>query len=86
MAHLKKLSNWCAERRSDVKLHFAKTGTQVTNDPDATVDIWVTGGIQFSNGKAYSYVITMGTGNRNRAFARNLHSSQLGAPLLGNAL
>ncbi len=83
---LKKLSNWCAERRSDVKLHFAKTGTQVTNDPDATVDIWVTGGIQFSNGKAYSYVITMGTGNRNRAFARNLHSSQLGAPLLETLL
>lgn len=79
---LKKLSNWCAARNSDVKLHFAKTGTQVTNDPDATVDIWVAGGIQFSNGKSYSYVITLGTGNRNRAFARKLHSAQLGAPIL----
>jgi len=79
---LKKLSNWCAARNRDVNLHFAKTGTQVTKDPDATVDVWVTGGIQFSNGKAYSYVITVGTGNRNRAFARKLHSAQLGAPLL----
>lgn len=79
---LKAASNWCAERRNDVKLHFAKTGTQVTLDPDATVDVWVTGGIQFANGKAYSYVITIGTGNRNRPFARKLHSAQLGAPLL----
>lgn len=79
---LKKASNWCAARRKDVKLHFAKTGTQVTADPDATVDVWVSGGIQFSNGKAYSYVITVGTGNRNRAWARKLHSTQVGAPLL----
>lgn len=83
---LKKLSNWCAARRSDVKLHFAKTGTQVTTDPDATVDVWLSGGIQFSNGKAYSYVITIGTGNRNRPFARNLHAAQLGAPLLKTLL
>lgn len=79
---LKKLSNWCAARNRDVKLHFAKTGTQVTKDPDATVDVWVAGGIQFSNNKSYSYVITVGTGNRNRAFARKLHSAQIGAPIL----
>lgn len=79
---LVKVSNWCAERRKDVALHFAKTGTQVTIDPDQTVDIWVAGGIQFSNGKAYSYVITVGTGNRNKSWAHKLHSSQIGAPLL----
>ncbi|GJM03994.1 MAG: hypothetical protein DHS20C08_24950 [Rhodomicrobium sp.] len=79
---LKSASNWCAARRKDVKLHFAKTGTQVTSDPDATVDVWVTGGIQFTNGKSYSYVITVGTGNRNRAWSRKLHSAQIGAPLL----
>ena len=82
---LKSVSNWCAARRKDVSLHFAKTGTQVTADPDATVDVWVAGGIQFSNGKSYSYVITVGTGNRNRAWGRKLHSAQIGAPLL-NAL
>ena len=83
---LKKLSNWCAARRRDVKLHFAKTGTQVTSDPDQTVDVWVSGGIQFSNGKAYSYVITIGTGNRNRGFARKLHAAQLGVPVLKTLL
>ncbi len=83
---LKKLSNWCAARRSDVKLHFAKTGTQVTVDPDETVDVWLAGGIQFQNGKAYSYVITIGTGNRNRSFARKLHASQLGVPVLKTLL
>lgn len=83
---LKNLSNWCAARRRDVKLHFAKTGTQVTSDPDQTVDVWVSGGIQFSNGKAYSYVITIGTGNRNRGFARKLHAAQLGVPVLKTLL
>ena len=40
---LKSLSRWCAGRRGDVRLHFAKTGTQVTADPNATVDVWTTG-------------------------------------------
>jgi membrane peptidoglycan carboxypeptidase len=83
---LKKVSNWCAARNKDVRLHFAKTGTQVTVDADQTVDVWVSGGIQFSNGKAYSYVITVGTGNRNRAWATKLHSSQLATPLLKTLL
>ena len=83
---LKSLSNWCAARRKDVTLHFAKTGTQVTNDPDATVDTWLTGGIEFSNGKAYSYVVVIGTGNRNRAFARKLHAADLAAPVLETLL
>ena len=83
---LKSLSNWCAARRKDIALHFAKTGTQVTNDPDATVDTWLTGGIQFSNGKAYSYIVVIGTGNRNRAFARKLHAADLAAPVLETLL
>ncbi|MEL7047700.1 MAG: glycosyl transferase family 51, partial [Pseudomonadota bacterium] len=83
---LKSLSKWCAARRSDVRLHFAKTGTQVAVDPNATVDAWATGGLQFSNGAAYSYVVVVGTGSSNRPWARNLHSSQLAAPLLGALL
>ncbi|MEO1205052.1 MAG: transglycosylase domain-containing protein [Pseudomonadota bacterium] len=83
---LKSLSNWCASRRSDLRLHFAKTGTQVSVDPNATVDAWATGGLQFSNGAAYSYVVVVGTGSSNRPWARNLHSSQLAAPLLGTLL
>lgn len=79
---LKSLSHWCAQRRGDLRLHFAKTGTQVNIDPDETVDVWATGGLQFANGAAYSYVILVGTGTPRRPFARKLHSSQVAAPLL----
>ncbi|MGI9405892.1 MAG: transglycosylase domain-containing protein, partial [Hyphomicrobiaceae bacterium] len=79
---LKSLAKWCAKRRREVKLHFAKTGTQVTEDPDATVDAWVAGGIQFRNGPAYSYVVVVGTGNNNEPWARRLHAAQLAAPLV----
>ena len=78
---LKSLSNWCAGRRGDVRLHFAKTGTQVTSDPNATVDVWLTGGIQFTNGAAYSYVVLVGTGNAHEPWASALHAGQIAAPL-----
>ena len=80
---LKSLSKWCAKRKANVRLHFAKTGTQVTLDPDATVDVWTTGGIQFTNGAAYSYVVLVGTGSGSRPWARSLHASQVAAPLVG---
>ncbi|MEQ8822937.1 MAG: transglycosylase domain-containing protein [Filomicrobium sp.] len=83
---LKSLSKWCAERRSDLRLHFAKTGTQVTLDPDATVDAWATGGLQFANGAAYSYVVVVGTGSATNPWARSVHASQAAAPLLGELL
>ena len=78
---LKSLANWCAERRGDLKLHFAKTGTHVTEDPDAIVDVWIAGGIEFASGAAYSYVVLVGTGSTRQPFARKLHSSELAAPL-----
>ena len=83
---LKSLAHWCAERRGDVRLHFAKTGTQVGSDPDATVDAWITGGLQFANGAAYSYVVLVGTGNPSEPWARGLHASQVAAPLLDDLL
>jgi len=83
---LKSLHDWCAARRKGLKLHFAKTGTQVTEDPDATVDAWITGGLQFSNGAAYSYVVVVGTGAASEPWARHLHSSQVAAPLLDTLL
>lgn len=79
---LRSLAKWCAARRGDLRLHFAKTGTSVTLDPDATVDTWATGGLQFTNGAAYSYVVVVGTGNASRPWARNLHAAQIAAPLL----
>ena len=83
---LKSLSAWCASRHPGLRLHFAKTGTQVTADPDATVDAWVAGGLQFANGAAYSYVVVVGTGSARDPWARNLHSAQLTAPLLEKLL
>lgn len=83
---LKSLSKWCARRRGDLNFHFAKTGTQVTEDPDATVDAWATGGLQFSSGAAYSYVVVVGTGTARMPWARRLHSSQIAAPLMETLL
>ncbi len=82
---LKALSHWCAARRPGLRLHFAKTGTQVTHDPNQTVDTWITGGIQFNNGAAYSYVMLVGTGNPNEPWANQLHAAQV-APLLETLL
>jgi len=81
---LKSLSGWCAARRAGVRLHFAKSGTQVTEDADATVDVWLAGGIQFTNGAAYSYVVLVGTGSV--PWARSVHASQVAAPLLETLL
>lgn len=78
---LKSLSAWCASRRGDLRLHFAKTGTQVSDDPNATVDAWVTGGLQFQNGAAYSYVVLAGTGTARQPWAHNIHAAQVAAPL-----
>lgn len=83
---LKTLAAWCAHRRGDLRLHFAKTGTQVTHDPNATVDAWITGGLQFTNGAAYSYVVLVGSGSPGTPFARNLHAGQVAAPLLEDLL
>ncbi|MEQ1578321.1 MAG: transglycosylase domain-containing protein [Hyphomicrobium sp.] len=78
---LKSLSGWCASRRAGLRLHFAKTGTQVTADPNATVDNWITGGLQFQNGAAYSYVVLVGTGSGAKPWATSLHAAQVAAPL-----
>jgi penicillin-binding protein 1A len=78
---LKSLGKWCSSRRGDLRLHFAKTGTQVTEDPNATVDVWLTGGLQFTNGAAYSYVVLVGTGSAREPWSTSLHAAQVAAPL-----
>ncbi len=79
---LKSLAAWCAAERPGLRLNFAKTGTDTTDDPNQTVDVWVAGGLQFSNGQAYSYVVLVGTGSTSHPFGRSLHSAQVAAPLL----
>jgi hypothetical protein len=83
---LRHVAEWCAERRGDLRLHFAKTGTMVTEDPNATVDTWIAGGLQFQNGAAYSYVVLVGTGSAREAWATNVHASQAGTRLLAALL
>jgi membrane peptidoglycan carboxypeptidase len=83
---LKSLQGWCAESRSDLRLHFAKTGTSTTRDPNATVDAWIAGGLQFGNGAAYSYVVVVGTGSTAEPWAHSLHAAQLAAPLVETLL
>jgi penicillin-binding protein 1A len=77
---LKSITNWCAETRGDLKLHFAKTGTDVSEDRDATVGVWIAGGLQFASGPAYSYVVLVGTGNTRQPWARSVHAADI-APL-----
>ncbi len=86
MGTLKALAPWCADGRADLRLHFAKTGTSVTNDPDATVDTWTAGGLQFANGAAYSYVVMVGTGSVQDTWARKMHAAQATAPLVAALL
>jgi len=83
---LKELSHWCTARRPGLALHFAKTGTQVTEDVDATVDAWITGGLRFGNGAGYSYVVVVGTGTPSQPWARKLHAAQVAVPLLETLL
>jgi penicillin-binding protein 1A len=78
---LKSISNWCAARHPGMRLHFAKTGTKPTIDPQSTVDNWITGGLQFANGAAYSYVVLVGTGSTSEPWARNMNAAQI-TPLL----
>ena len=83
---LKDLAAWCAARRTDLKLHFAKTGTDVNADASQTIDTWITGGLQFANGAAYSYVVLVGTGSTSEPWGRNLHAAQVATPLLETLL
>ena len=84
--HLEGLGAWCPDQRTDLRLHFAKTGTSVGADINATVDTWIAGGLQFANGAAYSYVVLVGTGSPTQSWARSLHAAQVGVPLLETLL
>ena len=87
---LRRVSDWCADRRADVRLHFAKTGTRGTGTPDPraddTVDLWIAGGIAFETGAAFSYVVLVGTGNPSTPWGRDLYAGSVAAPLLRRLL
>ncbi len=79
---LKALAHWCASERQGLRLHFAKTGTDTSEDPNQTVDTWIAGGLQFASGEAYSYVVLVGTGSTREPFGRSVHAAQAATPLL----
>lgn len=82
---LRRLKNWCAASNKDVKLHVAKTGTVSAQNTSGSrfdeSDWWVAGGLEFSDGRAYSYVVTMGSGSPREAFANNMGGGRL-APII----
>lgn len=80
---LRRLADWCASGRKDVRLHVAKTGTVSAGSIGGGFDEsdwWIAGGVEFEDGRAYSYVISLGAGSPRGAFARGLGGGTL-APL-----
>ena len=64
-----------SEARKDVAVHIAKTGS-VSAGPSGGAynesDFWIAGGIEFADGRAYSYVVSLGAGSPRGAFAKDL--------------
>ena len=61
---------------------FRQDGHAGRADPNATVDAWISGGLQFTNGAAYSYVVLVGTGSRRSPGRTGCTAAQVAAPLL----
>jgi penicillin-binding protein 1A len=76
---LRRLSAWCAAASKDVALHVAKTGSVSAGSGAAfnESDWWIAGGIEFADGRAYSYVISLGAGSNKGAFAKDLGGGTL---------
>ena len=72
---LRRLGNWCAAAREDVSVHIAKTGSVSAGPAGGNYnesDFWIAGGIEFADGRAYSYVVSLGAGSPRGAFARDM--------------
>ncbi len=81
---LSRLARWCATRNQAVETHIAKTGTYSLGSKTrrfSTINMWTSGAIRFSSGKAYSYVVFMGTADARKPIGRFSAGRAL-APLL----
>lgn len=80
---LRQLSQWCARTNTAIVIHIAKTGTvsAVGRSGFNESDWWIAGGVQFRDGRSYSYVVSVGSGNSRLAFAHNLGAASA-APLV----
>lgn len=71
---LSALKAWCPDGPNGVALHIAKTGTRA-NARKETVDIWIAGGVEMTDGRAFTYVVLAGTNQPSRPF----HNIELNA-------
>jgi membrane peptidoglycan carboxypeptidase len=86
---LRKINHLCANLDNRIDLHIAKTGTsgalQSPNSSSGIVfnesDWWITGGLQFEDGRKYTYLILLGAGEPSLPFSRNLGAGTL-APIV----
>lgn len=77
------MKDWCPNRRSDVELLIAKSGTRGEggyngNRPD-NYEWWITGAISYDDGARYSFSLNIGTGTLSQAFSSE--TSAAAAPL-----
>lgn len=86
-ASLRGLREWCADDNRDVALHIAKTGTVPAPSRNGfnESDWWIAGGIEFADGRRYTYVATVGVGDISRPFASELGAGRL-APVIDAVL
>lgn len=70
-ATLAAMSDWCPDDNPDVSLLVVKTGTRGLGNLVAinVYDWWVAGGVEFADGRRYSFVVAAGAGDPSRAFA-----------------
>ena len=73
LASLRQLRDWCASENPAVRLHIAKTGTVPAPEKNGfnESDWWLAGAIRFTDGRAYTYVVTAGSGDISVPFARD---------------
>jgi hypothetical protein len=72
---LAQLEGWSAARQPRVTLHIAKTGTS-TLESGAIRDAYVAGGLVL-DGRRFSYIALVGTGDPRLPLGRNIHGSSL---------
>ncbi len=70
-ATLEDMSQWCPDENPEVAILVAKTGTRGLGNLVAinVYDWWVAGGVEFADGRRYSFVVAAGAGDPSRAFA-----------------
>lgn len=77
------LRDWCPDRNANVRLLIAKSGTRgIGSRAQFNVyDWWLAGGVEFADGRRYSFVAAAGAGDAARPFADDAGGGRL-APMV----